>query len=85
MYKRQKEYSLQSYSNSVLKSEIVKQDGSIAVSYTHLDVYKRQAYNKSTLEQLNVVELNPTFEDYFKDLIAKNPSNVCLLYTSRCV
>lgn len=37
---------------------------------------KFKAYNKSTLEQLNVVELNPTFEDYFKDLIAKNPGNV---------
>lgn len=37
---------------------------------------KYKTYNKSTLEQLNVVELNPTFEDYFKDLIAKNPSNV---------
>lgn len=33
---------------------------------------KYKVYNKSTLEQLNVVELNPTFEDYFKDLIAKN-------------
>lgn len=37
---------------------------------------KFKAYNKSTLEQLNVVELNPSFEEYFKDLIAKNPSNV---------
>lgn len=33
-------------------------------------------YNKSTFEQLNPTEINPTFENYFKDLIAKNPDNV---------
>ena len=30
-------------------------------------------YSKSTFEQLNPVELNPDFENYFKDLVAKNP------------
>ncbi|MEC4003777.1 transglutaminase domain-containing protein [Flavobacterium sp. SUN052] len=33
-------------------------------------------YNKSTLEQLNPVDVNPSFENFFKDLIAKNPDNV---------
>jgi thioredoxin-like negative regulator of GroEL len=33
-------------------------------------------YNKSTLEQLNPIEVNPSFENFFKDLCAKNPDNV---------
>ena len=33
-------------------------------------------YNKSTLEQLNPIEISPNFETYFKDLIVKNPDNV---------
>lgn len=33
-------------------------------------------YNKSTLEKLNPVELNPDFEEFFKDKIVKNPDNV---------
>ncbi|WP_395062299.1 transglutaminase domain-containing protein [Flavobacterium sp.] len=33
-------------------------------------------YKKSILEQLNVVELNPSFEDFFKDLTVKNPDNI---------
>lgn len=41
---------------------------------TFYNTYK--PYTKSTLEQLNVVELNPRFEEYFKNLIAKNPDNV---------
>lgn len=37
-------------------------------------------YRKSTLEELNVVKLNPKFEDFFKDLVAKNPDNVLYKY-----
>ncbi|MCF6128687.1 hypothetical protein L1S35_03330 [Flavobacterium sp. AS60] len=33
-------------------------------------------YNKTSFEQLNVAELAPNFEEFFKDLIAKNPDNV---------
>jgi len=41
---------------------------------TYANTYK--PYNKSTFEQLNPIEINPAFENYFKDLIAKNPDNV---------
>jgi predicted Zn-dependent protease len=37
---------------------------------------KYKTYNKSSIEQLNVQELNPQFEDYFKELISKNPDNM---------
>jgi Tfp pilus assembly protein PilF len=33
-------------------------------------------YAKSSLEQLNVTELNARSEDFFKNLIAKNPDNI---------
>ncbi len=41
---------------------------------TYANSYK--PYNKSTLEQLNPIEISPNFETYFKDLIVKNPDNV---------
>jgi len=41
---------------------------------TYANTYK--PYNKSTLEQLNPIEINPDFENYFKDLIVKNPDNI---------
>jgi len=41
---------------------------------SYANTYK--PYNKSTLEQLNPIEINPDFENYFKDMIAKNPDNV---------
>jgi hypothetical protein len=41
---------------------------------TFANTYK--PYNKSTFEQLNPIEINPIFENYFKDMIAKNPDNV---------
>ncbi len=35
-----------------------------------------KTYNKSTLEKLNPVEVNPDFEEYFKSKITANPDNV---------
>ena len=44
---------------------------SIAVSYTHLDVYKRQRWNKEDYDSL-LNKFNMMYD-------------LCLLYTSRCV
>ena len=45
-----------------------------SVSYTHLDVYKRQAIDRSQKKEAQNVELTPEMEE-----------EPCLLYTSRCV
>ena len=65
----------------------------IPVSYTHLDVYKRQPYSRATPGTPNVPEaaivigFSPTLTGISFD--TKNPFitriNICLLYTSRCV
>ena len=70
----------------------------IAVSYTHLDVYKRQQYDGAKIQQTE-----KTYEEYKKlwkqinELYAKSEdfdsvdakiqvwNEICLLYTSRCV
>ena len=44
-----------------------------------------QPYNKSTIEELDVTELSPKYEEFFKELIANNPENVLykiLLYNA---
>ena len=50
-----------------------------AVSYTHLDVYKRQTL-ESEDEQFTNVKVHATV-----DTDSVNTNNTCLLYTSRCV
>ena len=58
-----------------------------AVSYTHLDVYKRQGLGRALLglvinveESIAlVVAVGPA------ELVLQAPHKVCLLYTSRCV
>ena len=52
----------------------------IPVSYTHLDVYKRQAYNAGIGHVLDAIALA---EKYGKNKYVWD--NSCLLYTSRCV
>ena len=55
------------------------------VSYTHLDVYKRQEYSKAGVTAK--VRLSKT-EARLGTLLPKLPVvtfNDCLLYTSRCV
>ena len=63
------------------------------VSYTHLDVYKRQAYDIE-LEYGVPISVNIKNEKHFKNWVNSLPyySNIqkegiiiCLLYTSRCV
>ena len=56
------------------------------VSYTHLDVYKRQEYGKLEVIALLLLYLSQnTF--YYKCCCYKGSYKgiVCLLYTSRCV
>ena len=50
-----------------------------SVSYTHLDVYKRQYYNIPDHAIKSIYE-----EDLSKSLV-KGKDILCLLYTSRCV
>ena len=53
----------------------LKEDGEIvAVSYTHLDVYKRQGQQIIVLGYIGVYERDGRYQLY-----------ACLLYTSRCV
>ena len=63
------------------------------VSYTHLDVYKRQIFDLSYLEMtLNVDELQVSSLSVGQSVQVtadavpdKTYTGVCLLYTSRCV
>ena len=76
--KKQSEYGFQL--NEKQKVKFIY--GVLAVSYTHLDLYKRQTVNK--------VEIKKAVEEAFGVKVAKvNTMNVlgkvCLLYTSRCV
>ena len=67
--------------------------GIITVSYTHLDVYKRQAYDDATLYKWLRNFYWRFFTQQFKrsclpdgpkvGTVSLSPS--CLLYTSRCV
>ena len=64
----------------------------ISVSYTHLDVYKRQ--DKSSVEVREIGEntyivegamtLND-FNEHFDTELESDDVDTCLLYTSRCV
>ena len=71
-----------------------------AVSYTHLDVYKRQdvywAYNSGVMNGVSGNRFAPnnsyTHEQSIATMLrlydtkyAEVPSKTCLLYTSRCV
>ena len=49
------------------------------VSYTHLDVYKRQVYSSALC-----CRLFPGPPPHHLSLY-RSPSDICLLYTSRCV
>ena len=55
-----------------------------AVSYTHLDVYKRQLYYRAKAYTKQKAD-KKAMEDYRE--LAKDTRNPygCLLYTSRCV
>ena len=57
-----------------------------AVSYTHLDVYKRQVVAPSqTLGDKEYQMLRSSALNIITELGITGGCNVCLLYTSRCV
>ena len=59
----------------------------MAVSYTHLDVYKRQAVHSAHREGA-IRALNPLHAQilaHVQFVIGRDQAVVCLLYTSRCV
>ena len=74
---------------------------SIAVSYTHLDVYKRQTLEGVAIQEREGAEIFAGFDSLYLNLessslfrggpvlseirLAKPKLRVCLLYTSRCV
>ena len=53
--------------------------GRKAVSYTHLDVYKRQSLNNGQVKTVNGMQVQPLIT------FTSDQAYVCLLYTSRCV
>ena len=59
----------------------------MAVSYTHLDVYKRQGDGSLAIDELEVTDLDGTGKlvDLVSGVIDIELSGHCLLYTSRCV
>ena len=69
-----------------MKSSQVSEDG--AVSYTHLDVYKRQALLipvLSYLTQMLNIKLMPQATNGNDQMANQMKMMNCLLYTSRCV
>ena len=54
-----------------------------AVSYTHLDVYKRQVVTKAAWQRLEKAEQAEASKRGLESF--KYGTNGCLLYTSRCV
>ena len=73
-------------------------DGTIAVSYTHLDVYKRQGWNRSQsgdfeAEHSRMIKSGNRYLRYYLLEAANSVRRCdsefrryyCLLYTSRCV
>ena len=58
--------------------------GHSPVSYTHLDVYKRQLYESGKLiEQTSEQYYDPEAKQFLADRYITG--TCCLLYTSRCV
>ena len=59
-------------------------DGGVPVSYTHLDVYKRQLLDSATGSSL-LDAANHDVTDVCVSLAGTAQYTDCLLYTSRCV
>ena len=56
-----------------------------SVSYTHLDVYKRQPHTRSYAFRVNRKEVKLAMRSALSAKLADEQLTVCLLYTSRCV
>ena len=74
-----KEY-LGSYYNSFKALENIKDANWIPVSYTHLDVYKRQELKPGTELLLKAIDCSEKIKG--ADLIITGEGKACLLYTS---
>ena len=59
-------------------------EGVSTVSYTHLDVYKRQAWELGN-KRINMESSNNPGELLAGVRNSRTPVMICLLYTSRCV
>ena len=71
-----------------LDTEIAVGDliGTLAVSYTHLDVYKRQAPRKPTKRPMRCCGRKDCFWAHRQQRLCTQRCRwACLLYTSRCV
>ena len=55
-----------------------------SVSYTHLDVYKRQMLDDAGYPDCQIVASNSLDEYIIRDMLLQG-AKICLLYTSRCV
>ena len=76
-----------------------RENTDVPVSYTHLDVYKRQASSRyapilscgrtciSFFSRFGILQLSQGLKGIIRSLTAcfRAPLNTCLLYTSRCV
>ena len=73
--------------NAIIKREAaMKRDAIITVSYTHLDVYKRQEVGCGQGEFLKVLSEFPVeVHGIEHDPHLVELARACLLYTSRCV
>ena len=61
---------------------IIASHGYVAVSYTHLDVYKRQPKQQLNFSLIDTARL---YAYHYPTPIKYRIADLCLLYTSRCV
>ena len=73
--------------NFTKKADLLKLIDILSVSYTHLDVYKRQHISPSVfLDMVYFLIIQPIFQSYVLINLSPAYSTInCLLYTSRCV
>ena len=73
------------YLNGELSPKELKELGAAGpVSYTHLDVYKRQVLDRLVKDRDIQLDYATAEKNYIKS-ICKGLFKICLLYTSRCV
>ena len=92
MYKRQAHENARVKGRHVpgarVSGHVAVADGVRAVSHTHLDVYKRQAFNVVVVRQHDgglIPHPGIVLEGGIREVHAVRVAGVCLLYTSRCV
>ena len=57
-----------------MKNPVIPASGTFAVSYTHLDVYKRQTFDPVTNGHLDIIERASRMYDHLYVTIFNNPS-----------